>query len=188
MMPLYYKKLVGNKVYLAPISMEDTDTYSEWINNLDVSVKLGNPSGIYSRETEQNCLERLASEGKNFAIVEKQKDRLLGNCGLMSVNLSAGTAEMGIFIGSKSQRHKGYGSEAIELILAFGFKILNLENIMLKAWSFNLPAIQCYEKAGFKCFGVRKKAYHINGKYFDEHYMQILNEDFHSDLFEDVLP
>jgi RimJ/RimL family protein N-acetyltransferase len=57
--------------------------------------------------------------GCHFSIVLKENDQLLGSCGLMSVDQVQGTAELGIFIGDPAERGKGYGSEAIRLLLDY---------------------------------------------------------------------
>jgi len=84
-------------------------------------------------------------------------------------------------IGDKKYHSSGYGSDAIMLILDYGFNYLNLNNIMLRAIAFNKRAIRAYEKCGFKTFGVWKNSYYFEGKYHDEVYMNILKEDFNKD-------
>ena len=88
------------------------------------------------------------------------------------------TATLGIFIGEKEERSKGYGTEAIKLLLDFGFNYLNLHEIKLDVYEFNKRAIKCYEKIGFKEYGRRRKCKFINGKYYDSIEMDILAEEF----------
>ena len=63
--------------------------------------------------------------------------------------------------------------EALNLILAYGFDYLNLNNIMLKVFAFNEVAINCYKKVGFKEIGRRRQSYYKKGEFFDEIYMDI---------------
>jgi RimJ/RimL family protein N-acetyltransferase len=84
---------------------------------------------------------------------------------------------VGIFIGNKQYWNKGFGQEALGLLTDYGFQSLNLNNIMLTVFSFNKRAIKCYEKAGFKQFGVRKESKIVNETKYDEIYMQILRKD-----------
>lgn len=78
----------------------------------------------------------------------------------------------------RGARNKGYGTEAIQLILDYGFNYLNLNNIKLDVLSFNERAIACYKKCGFKEYGRRRKSEFINGKYYDRISMDILKEEF----------
>lgn len=178
----YFKKVVGERVYLSPINIKDAEKYTEWINDLEISINLGNASEIYSLEKEKETLEKISKEGYNFAIVDLNKDELIGNCGLMDVNMKHRTAELGIFIGNKNYWNKGFGSESINLLLDYGFNILNLNNIFLRVHSFNKRAINCYEKCGFKEIGRRRQSYIVGNKKYDDIYMDILMTEFKGNI------
>lgn len=64
------------------------------------------------------------------------------------------------------------------LLLDFGFKYLNLNNIDLQVFDFNKNAIDCYKKVGFKEYGRRHEAYYCGGKYHDVIYMEILRKEY----------
>ncbi|HET6871520.1 MAG TPA: GNAT family protein, partial [Sporolactobacillaceae bacterium] len=83
---------------------------------------------------------------------------------------------------------KGLGTEAVQLIVEYGFKILNLNNIMLQVFEFNKSAIRSYEKAGFNEFGRRREAYYLNGKYYDDIYMEILAKDCQTRFLNPIMP
>jgi len=89
------------------------------------------------------------------------------------------TAETGVFIGNKTFWNKGYGTEAMVLLIDYGFKALNLHNILLRAFSFNERAVRCYEKIGFKTIGKRRDALKRGDKTFDIIYMDILYDEFY---------
>jgi len=88
------------------------------------------------------------------------------------------TAELGMLIGEKESRCKGYGMEVLSLMLDYGFGVLNLNNIMLRAFAFNERAIHLYLNFGFREFGRRRQAYYYMNKYHDEVYMDLLKEDY----------
>ncbi len=112
----------------------------------------------------------------------------MGNCSLFSINHIHRTADLGLFIGEEKYRNKGIGTEVVQLLLAYGFKVLNLNNIMLKVFEFNKGAMKAYQKAGFQVFGRRRQAYYINGKYYDEVFMEVLAEDFISEYLNEKMP
>lgn len=175
----YFKKIVGERIYLSPINPEDIVQYVEWLNNFEIAKYLGHVKRILSIPAEKEWLDNLGKNGNyTFAIVDKEHDKLLGNIGLMNIDSVDSHAEMGVFIGDEDYLSRGYGSEAIKLILDYGFNYLNLNNIMLKACAFNKRALKAYEKCGFKVFGVWKEAIYFNGKYEDEVFMNILKKDF----------
>ncbi len=173
----YFKKLVGDNIYLSPIDLSDVDKYTEWINDLELSLNLGLSGRLITKEKEKELLAEM-SKDFNFAIVTLEKDELLGNCGFHNIDLINKTAELGIFIGDKKHWCKGFGSEATMLLLAYGFNILNLNNVMLTVKEHNKRAIACYEKCGFKPIGMRRQANIYGTKKCGTLYMDILATEF----------
>jgi RimJ/RimL family protein N-acetyltransferase len=180
----YFKKLKGERIYLSPINVEDAPLYSEWINDMDVTVKLGRPTFLLSVEQEKEALEGMLKEGNNFAIILRDEDKLIGNCSLMMLDQLQQKAEFGIMIGDKDYWNAGYGTETIKLLLNYGFNILNLHNILLKVFAFNERAINCYKKCGFKEIGRRRESYVVGKKRYDEVFMDILATEFEGDIKE----
>lgn len=179
----YFKKVEGDNIFLSPLNMDDYEIYTQWINDLSTSVYLGNSSSLYSMYSEREALEGMVKSGYHFAIILKNGEKLLGNCSLFDLKPVHRSAELGIFIGAAEYRGKGYGTEALELLVGYGFRILNLNNIMLKVFPFNARAIRSYQKAGFRQFGRRTQAFFLNGRYFDEIFMEVLAKDFQSKYF-----
>lgn len=184
----YFRKMTGDRVYLSPVNPDDYTIYARWINDLAISRGLGNSTSNYSLPLEKAAVERLASDGHNYAIVRKEDDTLLGNCSLFEIDHISRKASLGIFIGDGDNHNQGYGKEAIMLLLSYGFNFLNLNNIMLKVFSFNKNALALYGKCGFREFGRRSQALLLGGKYYDDIYMEILAENFLSDYLADKLP
>jgi len=177
----YFKKLVGKKCYLSPINIEDAEKYCEWLNDLEVSINLLTFSQQLSLERERNILNDMVKNNSLiFAIIDSDSDKLIGNCSIFRVNHLNRKAEVGIFIGDKQFWSKGYGTEALSLLIDYGFNILNLNNIMLEVFSYNERAIKCYNKVGFKEIGRRREALIRAGNKYDEIYMDILAAEFKS--------
>ncbi|MFW6014905.1 MAG: GNAT family N-acetyltransferase [bacterium] len=178
----YFKKLEGKNIYLSPINIDDAEKYTEWLNDLEVTINLTLSPNIYSVEKEREILKEMTEEGNNFAIIEKNNNQLIGNCGLLNVNLINRKAELGIFIGDKNYWNKGLGSEAICLLLDYSFNILNLNNIFLRVHEFNERAVNCYKKCGFKEIGRRREAYILGNKKYDIIFMDILAKEFEGEI------
>jgi len=177
----YFKKLIGTKCYLSPINIEDAEKYCEWLNDLEVSINLLTFSQQLGLEREKNILNDMVnSNSLIFAIIDLESEKLIGNCSIFRVNHLNRKAEVGIFIGDKHFWGKGYGTEALSLLVDFGFNILNLNSIMLEVFSYNDRAIKCYKKVGFKKIGSRREAMIRAGKKYDEIYMDILASEFES--------
>ena len=174
----YFKKIIGERIYLSPLNVDDAEVYTKWMNDYEVSGNLGNYRQVISLNNEKAFLENLASDGQNFAVVLQDNDQLIGNISLNDIDHLNRTATVGIFIGDPENRNRGYGTEAMKLILTYGFKTLNLHNIMLHVHSDNQRAITCYIKSGFREIGRRRDALYKNGSLFDLVYMDILDTDY----------
>ncbi len=87
---------------------------------------------------------------------------------------------LGIVIGEKAHWGRGYGQEAIKLLLDYGFHLLNLNNIMVGVFAYNQRAINCYRKVGFREVGRRRQARIIGGKKYDVVFMDMLAQEFES--------
>ena len=177
----YLKKLIGDNIYLSPISVDDVEEYAEMVNDIKVSVGLGYLSytNIIDFESEKEFLISVKKE-KMFAVRLLENDELLGNVGFKSVGEIHRTAEMGIMLGNPKYQRKGYGMEAINLLLDYGFSFLNLRNISLNVFEYNEVAYKLYKKIGFKEAGRLRKAVEILGKTYDVIIMDMLKEEFQS--------
>jgi RimJ/RimL family protein N-acetyltransferase len=87
-------------------------------------------------------------------------------------------AMLGILIWEVDEHSKGYGTDAIQCILDYGFSTLNLHNIMLEVFDFNSKAKKCYEKCGFKEIGRRRQSLFHQGEWHDRIFMDITKHDF----------
>lgn len=175
----YYKKLIGERVYLSPVNADDAETYTKWMNDFEVTDYTGRSSALLTLPAEQAWIKS-AIEGKNylFSIVKNEDDMLIGNIELQNVNHTDRSTTLGILIGEADERNKGYGTEAINLVLDFAFNYLNINSVNLTLLAVNERAKRCYEKVGFKEFGRQRKNKFVNGKYYDTIHMDILAEEF----------
>lgn len=177
----YFKKLVGDRIYLSPRNSEDVELFTQWLNDFETTDYLGRSGQLISLEGERKYLEENYAAEATFAIVTLDNDKMIGTVSLENINNINRTATLGIFIGDKDYRSKGYGTEAIRLILEYGFKYMNLQNIKLDLMAFNERALKCYQKCGFKEYGRRRKCKFVNGTYYDSISMDILAEEFEGD-------
>jgi RimJ/RimL family protein N-acetyltransferase len=178
----YFKKLIGKKCYLAPCSVADAEKWTQWDNDLEVTIPLGDEAyePMPLDNERESIAGALAHKSHLFDIVESENDTLIGRCMLFSVNHIDRTAMLGICIGEKAYWSKGYGQEAISLLLDYAFNLLNLNNVMLGTFAFNERAIRCYKKVGFKEIGRRRQGRIIAGQAYDCVLMDILAAEYKS--------
>ena len=176
----YFKKISGERVYLSPVHSDDAEKYARWLSDPEVSDYHGMSHDVITVMYEENWIKENAKSSRNyfFGIVKHENDELIGNIGFMNVEHIHRTATVGLFIGDAENRSKGYGTEAMKLMVGYGFNVLNLNNIKLNVFSFNERALKSYIKAGFKEYGRRSQAFYLNGTYYDCICMEILRCDF----------
>lgn len=184
----YFKKLVGERIYLSPkgTSEEELQKFTEWMNDFQVTDYTLRSAYICTLPSEKEFLEKSAlnSESRTFDIIEIKENKLIGTVGLAHIDWINRTSEFGIFIGDKDYRGNGYGTEATRLILDYGFKYLNLHSVRLNLLSVNERAHKCYLKCGFKDVGKHRDAIFLNGKYYDKLTMDILDGEFAGDYIK----
>lgn len=181
-----FKKLEGENIYLSPRMVDDevVEKFTKWLNDFKITDYTGRSATMITLEGERKWFESLKDDTQSFFIVRKEDDELIGTVGLHQINNINRTATLGIFIGEHDGRNKGYGTETIRLILEYGFRYLNLNNIKLDVMEFNKRAIACYKKCGFKEYGRRRKSEFVCGKYYDRISMDILAEEFEGDYIK----
>ena len=176
----YYKKLIGEKCYLSPVTMEDAEKWTEWFNDLEVALRTGHEAYTpLPLDKHRELINSYIQYQENvFTIVDLETNNPIGQCILYDLVPVDGTAQVSITVGEKEYWDNGYGYDALTLLLDYGFNLLNLNNIMLRTYSFNERSISCYKKAGFKEIGRRRQARVIGRAKYDLVYMDILAEEF----------
>ena len=174
----YYRKMIGERLYLSPVSTDDAEKYIKWMNDEAMAVDFNQYSGVVATKNDLKWLFEPQNGIQRYAIVLLDGDVLIGGIALQNIDHLSRSAFFGIFIGEEEHRGKGYGTEAIRLIVHYGFKTLNLNNISLSVHVENHAAIACYKKVGFKEYGRRRECWFRNGKYLDAIYMDMLAREF----------
>jgi RimJ/RimL family protein N-acetyltransferase len=172
--------LIGDRIYLRPLDTEaDLDRCLRWINDPEVSATLGRHHPI-GRVAERDWLEEQYKSDTqiNLAIVVKDADRHIGNCGFNTIDYVNRNAVFGILIGEKEAWGHGYGPEAARLLLKYGFEELGLHRIGLEVYAHNARAIRAYEKAGFVREGVLRESYFRSDSFHDTILMSVLESEW----------
>jgi RimJ/RimL family protein N-acetyltransferase len=183
--------IIGQQVALGPLRRELIPLYQQWFNSFELLRTLDRHLKPVSLDQVERWFEARATPVTIgsvvvFTIYECETWKPIGNTALEGINLRDRTAEFGIFIGETELQGRGYGSEATKLMLDYAFTGLGLQNVMLRVWEYNRAGIRVYEKAGFREFGRRTKAHMMNGRWWDDIYMQALSDNFDSPVLEGV--
>ncbi|MFX1418812.1 MAG: GNAT family N-acetyltransferase [Promethearchaeota archaeon] len=174
--------LRGKRVKLGPIKREYIESFLKWFNDPEITQYLLEFRPM-TRMAEEEWMDNLKNREDTilFSIVipnEDGSEKLIGNCGIHKIDWKNRVGEVGIVIGEKEYQNKGFGTEAMELLLEYGFKTANLNRLELYTYDFNIGASKSYKKVGFVEEGRRRQFIWINGSYHDAILMGILAEEW----------
>ena len=158
----------GLRVRLAPLVPEDGPALFRWINDRELVRLSGTFHPVHAAHHAAWMREAInRTDAAIFAIRVKRGDRLIGVCQLHSISTVHRNAELQIRIGDARGRGRGYGTEAVRLLVDFGFRDLNLHRVWLRFFRANTRALRTYEAAGFVREGVMKDGAFIDGRFVD---------------------
>jgi RimJ/RimL family protein N-acetyltransferase len=166
------------KILLRALSESDLDRVLSWHNDPDLYATLGGRFRHVNREAELNWLRQriTASDEVNLAICLAGSLEHIGNIYLRNIDLVHRNAELHIFIAHPEHRGKGYGANAIGLLLKHAFEDLGLVRVYLHTLASNSAAIKSYEKCGFVIEGKLRKHAFKNGAFEDMIVMGLCRE------------
>jgi len=177
--------IIGERVRLRAMEKEDLPVFVRWFNDPEVRCHLDMVVPLSMGQEEKWYADMLSRppEEQPLCIEIKQDGEWshIGNLGLMNFNHHDRSAELGISIGGKSFWGKGYGTDAIRLLVNYGFRELNLNRIYLRVIETNPRGKRCYEKVGFSVDGRLREARYLNGKYVDVFIMSILKKEWNTE-------
>ena len=113
-----------------------------------------------------------------FAMALKEGDKYIGNIKIGRIDWVHQNALIGRLIGDKKSWGKGYGTEALKLILAYGFNTLNLNRIYSIIMEHNIAAIKSCEKAGMVHEGTSFQYRFMDGEYKDAIHLAITRDRY----------
>jgi RimJ/RimL family protein N-acetyltransferase len=147
----------GRLVRLAPLRDEDAEPMFEWINDRELVI-LNAPFKPVGLDEHESWFERIRKtpDVEIFGIRRREDDELIGSCQLNGIDADEGRASLQIRIGERDAWGKGYGTEAVQLLVEHAFGPLGLERVELEVFGHNERAIRTYRKAGFRELAVRK--------------------------------
>jgi len=143
----------GSHIFLRKLQATDVDVMLEWENNTE-NWKVSGTTKPFTKEdieTFVNGEQNLAlNEQIRYVICLQDSKKPIGAIDLFEFAGHQKTVGIGILIGDKSYRNKGYASEALHLIVDYCRNELSLVNLFCNIQKDNTTSIRLFEKCGFK--------------------------------------
>jgi RimJ/RimL family protein N-acetyltransferase len=175
--------LTGRLVRLTALDPEkDVEAIARWDLDSEYMRQLDGGAHHPARARKiREEVEKTQNEDPNtleFAVRTLADDRLIGFVAFDGIDWRHGDTFVAIGIGEVAYRGNGYGTDAMRVLLRYGFMELNLYRIQLDAFSYNERAIKSYLKAGFVEEGRQRGMLLRNGQRWDFVYMSVLRDEW----------
>jgi len=173
--------LYGELVTLRAVTREDLPRLAQFNNDIEVELAGGGappmPQSLERlRSTFEHDLSRGGRDGAWFAI--DAAGTFIGQCGLRNFNETDRTCELGIAIGDREYWGRGYGRDAVLLLLNYAFRVRNLRKVSLRTNGNNERAIRAYRACGFIEEGRLRRHVWSDGAYIDLVHMGVLRDEW----------
>lgn len=171
--------LKNAKLQLRKNDISDAENYLRWLKDPEINQFLSSDFASLTLEKEIEYIKNSAEDNSKvkFAICT-ENGKHIGEIALRGLDSPDNHGNLGIVIGEKDYQNKGYGTEAMKMMLDYGFDELGLHRIELIVHDDNPRAKKVYEKLGFKIEGIKRENIFRNGKYKDSYLMSILEDEW----------
>lgn len=170
--------LKGNHIYLRALEPEDLE-FIHKIENDETFWEISNTQTPFSRFILKQYLKNSHKdiyEAKQLRLVISNYDNeALGMIDLFDFDFKNNRAGLGILVKESTNRNKGVGKEALELLIKYSFQHLNLHQLYCNISEDNKASISLFSNQGFELVGLKKDWNAINGSYQNEYLYQLIN-------------
>jgi RimJ/RimL family protein N-acetyltransferase len=176
------RKLEGERIELRRHARENYDLYAEWYGDSEIWHLTSWAPSPLSRSAVERLFEdrELSKTDDSFAIHIRAEDEPIGVISLTNKSEANESADLSVIVGRKDDRHRGYGTEAIDRLLRYAFEELGLNRVGLSVFEFNEEAISAYEKLGFVEEGRIRQAIKRRSGFHAAILMSILKSEWES--------
>ena len=165
----------GQDIRFGPIDYDkDPEVESKWTHDAEFArlyeIEPVRPLSPAILKKQYEKLEKRMEEEKNlyhFMIRSKTDDRLIGKAVIAGVEWTNGNGQIRLGIGAAEDRSKGYGTQALRMLLRFAFAELNLFRVSADVPEYNQGALALLRKFGFVEEVRRRQALERDGRRWD---------------------
>ncbi len=173
--------LLSEEIKLSSIKESDIDAIVEWFDDYEFLTYFDMLPAIPQIKEQVNETLEYFTKPQNriiFAIRHIASKKIIGITGLDDIQWNNGTATLFIGIGDKEHTGKGYGKEALKMLINFGFYELNLHRLQLSVIAYNERAIGLYEGIGFVKEGAYREFINRGGRRVDLNLYGLLKREW----------
>ncbi|MBM3496958.1 MAG: GNAT family N-acetyltransferase [Armatimonadetes bacterium] len=170
--------LNGERLYLRPVEPDDLPVMMRIANDPELRGLTGGVRPM-SRSGADAWLASIEADPARlwFAVVLRERDRVIGEAGLLRIFHEWRAADMTVILADRSSWGKGYGTEAANLVIEHAFGALSLHRLAVGVVAANARAIRFWESLGFQREGIQRDGCFSAGRFHDFIMMSLLSTD-----------
>ncbi len=172
------KEIRGTKVILREQRVEDAGFFARWFNQPQVMFQCGFTERTDEEKERSVILNDHRSEDSVWFTITDPDGNIIGETGLIRMWPAWRCTDLSIIIPDPNMQHKGFGSEAIRLMLDLAFFGYDMHRVAIGVVGQNTNALAFYRKIGFRQEGIQEQGYYYNGEYSDFVMMRLLRSEW----------
>lgn len=161
--------VVGKHVMMREVLADDLQQVWEWENDSEMGLYLNaDPGKRMSMDEVRRRFQQYRTDPTSGLFIICNLDKTsIGMLGFDRLYKDIGTCRLFIGIGSEDYRGRGYGTDAMKLVLHYFFRDMGVKKVQLSVYDFNTRAMASYRKCGFEVETVRRNIAYVNGGWCD---------------------
>ena len=164
----------GKNVILREQREDDAKYFAYWFNQPEVMFKCGFEKPTDEEEIKRDISVHHKSEDSVWFTITNLNGSIIGETGLLRMFPAWHCTDLSIIIPDPKMRNKGYGTEAIRIMLDMAFDQYKMNRVAIGVVGSNTEALAFYQKIGFRQEGIQEQGYFYNNEYSDFVMMRIL--------------
>lgn len=172
------KEIKGNNIVLRPQREEDAKFFAYWFNQPDVMFKCGFDKPTNEAEELEYINVYHKSEDSVWFTITDLEGNIIGETGLLHMFMPWHCTDLTLIIPDPDMQRKGYGTEAINIMLDLAFDKYEMNRVAVGVVELNTAAVDFYKKIGFRQEGIQEQGYFYNNEYSDFVMMRILRNEW----------
>ena len=172
------KEIIGKNIILREQKPEDAKFFAYWFNQPQVMFQCGFTELTDEQKERHVITHNHKSEDSVWFTITDTEGNIIGETGLLRMWPAWHCTDLSIIIPDPGMQHKGYGSEAIRIMLNMAFHDYGMHRVAIGVVGLNTNALAFYRKIGFIQEGIEEDGYYYNNEYSDFIMMRILSHEW----------
>ena len=172
------REIRGEKVILREQREEDAKFFAYWFSQPQIMFQCGFTEPIDEDEAKRMISVSHRTGDSAWYTITDPDGNIIGETGLLRMWPAWHCTDLSIIIPDPEMQHKGYGSEAIRIMLDMAFDKYDMNRVAIGVVGLNTSALAFYNRIGFRQEGIQEQGYYYNHEYSDFIMMRILRQEW----------